>query len=46
MTKRCQKKVLNTLSKKKKMAKYIIKDIEISSDESYKNDSDKENCDK
>ena len=34
---------LNTFSKKKKMPRYIIKDIEISSDESDKEDSDEEN---
>ena len=32
--------------KEKKMLKCIIKDIEISSDESYKKDSDEENTDK
>ena len=34
------------VKEKKTMAKYIVEDMETSSDESYLDDSDKENCGK
>ena len=34
------------VKEKKMMAKYIVEDMETSSDESYLDDSDKENCGK